>query len=277
MDAIKEVCEELPIIEDCAQSLFSVYKGKQTGFLSEVSFFSFRSGKYISAGEGSAVFSRNADLLGAIERIVNDFEKHGLFEEILLSGSTYVKSSLYKRPWYGLIGRPVGVRLDKKLNLTAKSGFEVARIRRTDLAVIEQKILTFRAHCAQQRENAHYLLRNLKRDGVVVPAEKTGCISNFYQFALRFESSMHRDFTAENLLRCGIDAAKYLDEVVDLARDQYGYQGGCPNSELCAKSVLSVPNHYTLSKEDLSRIADCLNRAETLWMGSGSNREGAWT
>ena len=60
MDAIDAAAEGIPVIEDCAQSLLSTYKGRLTGLLSTVSFFSFRCGKYISAGEGSAIICRDA-------------------------------------------------------------------------------------------------------------------------------------------------------------------------------------------------------------------------
>ena len=68
MDAIIAVAGTVPVIEDCAQSIFSTYKGKQTGLLSTASFFSFRCGKYISAGEGSAIFCREPALQEKVER-----------------------------------------------------------------------------------------------------------------------------------------------------------------------------------------------------------------
>ena len=62
MNSISKTSGDLPIIEDCAHSLFSRYKGRETGTLSLVSFFSFRSGKYISAGEGSAILCKDTKL-----------------------------------------------------------------------------------------------------------------------------------------------------------------------------------------------------------------------
>jgi dTDP-4-amino-4,6-dideoxygalactose transaminase len=260
MDGINAAAGDLPVIEDCAQSLFSTYKGRQTGFLSQVSFFSFRSGKYLSAGEGSAIFTRDPALFSALSSVAERFQAHSFLGELIRSGSTYIKSSLYKRPWYGLVGRPVGVRLDKKLNLTAKRGFELAQIAKSDLAVIEKKIGSFQAKCIQQRENAYYLLKRLVMGDVVLPLEKPDCWSNFYQFVLRFSSTEGRDSMADHLARSGVDTAKYLDEVMELARAEYGYREGCPNSESCSKRVLSIPNHYNLSLKDLDKIADCLNQ-----------------
>jgi perosamine synthetase len=76
VDAILTAAGTIPVIEDCAQSLFSKYKGRQTGLLSTASFFSFRCGKYLSAGEGSAIFCQDAALHKRIEQIVSAFESY---------------------------------------------------------------------------------------------------------------------------------------------------------------------------------------------------------
>ncbi len=83
MDAIRTVCGNIPIIEDCAHSLFSKYKGVYTGLLGTASFFSFRSGKYISAGEGSAILTADSVLGDSIERLVDSFDRSSMRQEIL--------------------------------------------------------------------------------------------------------------------------------------------------------------------------------------------------
>ena len=64
---------------------------------------------------------------------------------------------------------------------------------------------------------------------------------------------------ASFLLKRGIDSAKYLDDIVEIARHNYGYAGGCPVAERCAKTVLLVPCYYTLSKNDIAEIAAAIN------------------
>ena len=127
MDAIDAAAEGIPVIEDCAQSLLSTYKGKLTGLLSTVSFFSFRCGKYISAGEGSAIICRDGELHDEIERVVASFPPRSAPGMITDALTTFAKATLYNRPWYGLAGFPVGMRLDRRLNLTAKGGFETGQ------------------------------------------------------------------------------------------------------------------------------------------------------
>jgi perosamine synthetase len=264
MDEILDVAGTIPVIEDCAQSVFSTYKVKQTGSLSTASFFSFRCGKYISAGEGSAIFCREADLRRKIETVVNSFESPSPFGMLKDSLSTFVKATLYNRPWYGLVGHPVGMRLDKKLNLTAKDGFETGKIAPTHLHLIEERVPTFEERINIQRGHAQMLLDAVKPGSFDLPATSTDCFSNWYQFALRFQNTAQRDGMADYLLSQGIDTAKYLDTIVVEARTHYGYKGDCPNAELLSKTILLVPIHYNLKASDMEHIASSINEGSRI-------------
>ena len=115
MDAIKAAAGPLPVIEDCAQSLLSTYKGNVAGSTGTVSFFSFRSGKYISAGEGSAIVSREPELFAAIKKEIRSFPQWRFHQSVLHSLSTYAKSAMYQRPWYGTVGFTIGRRMDREI------------------------------------------------------------------------------------------------------------------------------------------------------------------
>jgi perosamine synthetase len=264
MNEILGVAGTIPVIEDCAQSVFSTYKGKQTGTLSTASFFSFRCGKYISAGEGSAIFCREADLRRKIEDVVNSFEGPSTVGMVKDALSTFVKATLYNRPWYGLIGHPVGMRLDKKLNLTAKDGFETGKIATTHLYVIEERIPAFAKTINIQKGHAQMLLDAVKPGSFDLPTTSTDCSSNWYQFALRFQNTDQRDAMADYLLGQGIDTAKYLDAIVEEAGSRYGYQGDCPNAELLSKTILLVPIHYNLKTSDIEHIANSINEGSKI-------------
>lgn len=261
MDSILPVCGGLPVIEDCAHSLFSRYKGQLTGFFSDAAFFTFRSGKYLSAGEGSAVVARDSALRDRIEKSDTSLKRVGLAGEILHGLSTYVKSAFYRRPWYGTVGRPIGGALDSSLNLSAKTGFEPRGIRTGNLALINRRLPTFIQRIQKQRRNSLLLLDWLKISNVSLPHERPGCWSNYYQFAVLLDRQERRDRLAAHLLREGVDAAPYLDEIGEKSRRDYGYKGDCPTSEHAGKRTLVLPNHYTLSGRDLDRIIRAVNES----------------
>ncbi|MGC8842651.1 MAG: DegT/DnrJ/EryC1/StrS family aminotransferase [bacterium] len=64
MDAFQEIKDKygLMIIEDCAHSLGSEWRGKRTGSLGDVGAFSFQESKNLPAGEGGALTTNNTDL-----------------------------------------------------------------------------------------------------------------------------------------------------------------------------------------------------------------------
>jgi dTDP-4-amino-4,6-dideoxygalactose transaminase len=261
MDAISRTCADMPIIEDCAQSLFSTCQGEYTGFQSTASFFSFRSGKYISAGEGSAIFCSDRPLRESMKRLVETFAERSLSQELVHCTATYIKSAFYHRPWYGTLGYPLGRLLDKRLNLTSKTGFSLMKIYRGDLHILNERIGSFINKVNRQRGNALYFRRKINTENVILPAEREGCLSNYYQFPVRFHTSEQRDFAADYLRKRGIDSAKYLSDLVDIVKEAYDYEGDCPNAELCARTTLIIPHYYSLSPRDLDYVGDALNEA----------------
>ena len=97
-----------------------------------------------------------------------------------------------------------------------------------------------------------------------LPIEGEGCECNYYQFPIRFATSQERDFMSLRLLNMGIDAARYLDGVVDIARRTYGYDGSFKVAEVCSKTTLVVPNYYTIS-EKIDEIASAVLAAHQLF------------
>ncbi|NPE27406.1 DegT/DnrJ/EryC1/StrS aminotransferase family protein [Methanococcoides sp. SA1] len=63
----------IPIIEDCAQSIGGKYKGKNIGTFGDVSVFSFYATKLLTTAKGGAVYSKNRELISIIRDLV-DFD-----------------------------------------------------------------------------------------------------------------------------------------------------------------------------------------------------------
>ncbi|SFG56697.1 DegT/DnrJ/EryC1/StrS family aminotransferase [Sulfitobacter dubius] len=87
MDAIMGLCEAagVPVIEDAAHSLGTLWRGRKIGTIGKVGCFSFQSYKMINAGEGGILITDDADLVaraiimsGAYE---HNWKKHAALQD----------------------------------------------------------------------------------------------------------------------------------------------------------------------------------------------------
>jgi len=105
MDAINEIAGRhgLYVVHDTAQSLGSVYKGRKTGTLADISTFSFHGTKNMTTGEGGAVVTDD-DALATRIRVLREkgTDKHSFltdnrtrgFYEYIDTGNSYVQSNI---------------------------------------------------------------------------------------------------------------------------------------------------------------------------------------
>jgi dTDP-4-amino-4,6-dideoxygalactose transaminase len=259
MPGLQEAAPDKPIIEDCAQSLGSKLDGRLAGSFGTISFFSFRSGKYLSAGEGGALFSNVAEIRSRLSQLIGEMPAPSRAEECVHVAKTYIRSMLRNKPLYGIVGYPLWEIYNKKVDYSAKSPIVLSQVYRADLATTINRLALLEPAIEAQRANADFYSRTLKLDVGMLCAEKPGAFYNRYQYPIVFPSSEQRDFIAAYLYRRQIDTSKPYKDIADVGASYYGYTGDCPVAEQTAKRILVIPSHYRLKKETVQRIAQCLN------------------
>ena len=264
-----------PIIEDCAQAIGSRRNGDPVGSFGVFGVFSFRSGKYLSVGEGGALFSRDAGARSRAAEVVSAMPVSGAMEECVHVLRCYLKSVLRSRPFYGLVGYPLWKRWNKNGTASAVTDASLKRIRKADYAVATRRLLNLDSAIERQREIAGFYSSALELDAGMLCAESPGAYYNRYYYPVTFPSSDHRDRIASILHRAGIDSIKYLDDVVQVARDEYGYSEDCPEAKRLSKSVLIIPGYYSLKNRDVERVAKQLNMGWRELTRSGRDRQPA--
>lgn len=84
MDEILDICNRhgLMLFEDCAQSHFSSYKGKNTGLFGKAGFYSFYPTKNLGGfGDGGGIVSKDKDFIDRIKTLRNygsDYKYHNI-------------------------------------------------------------------------------------------------------------------------------------------------------------------------------------------------------
>ncbi len=139
MDEINKIARKhnLYVVHDTAQSIGSVYKGKKTGTLADISTFSFHGTKNLTTGEGGAVVTDD-DAIAARIRILREkgTDKHSFlsdnrtrgFYEYIDTGNSYVQSNI--------LGA-LGVSQLKKIDLMSARRKEIAQYYIEKLSGIE--------------------------------------------------------------------------------------------------------------------------------------------
>ncbi len=252
MDEIKNIAAGIPIIEDCAHSIFSKYKGKQAGTLGDFSIFSLP--KYLSAGGGGMILVNNKSYLDSFSKEMLSLESPTFMDEIVHMMVMYARSFFYHKPWFGLLALPIGLSVESKVDLMDKTSFTMKQINRSDLAVTVKKMKTFQAKVEIQRMRSRSLLDELANTAYILPFEKEDTVCNYYLFPVQVREKAMRDKLCDHLRDNDVDTTKLFSQTPYIAKVKYGYDGDCPNTEVVADRILTVPNHYTLCEKDLKKV-----------------------
>jgi len=255
MDKIKEIADDKPIIEDCAHSLLSEYKGKKTGTIGDASFFSLA--KYISSGEGGMIILNNEfnnDFEEDFEREMALLNTPSRLKEVEHSLFVYVYSSLYHKPWYGLFAFSLGSYIENTVDIAGKRTFSASKIGKSDLGIFLRKLETFREKVELQRRNSQILIDELENTDLILPYERKDTWCNYFLFPILFDDKKKRDTACEYLRKMGVDTAKLYSMTPIVARQFYEYKGDCPNTEKFADRILTIPNYYSLTDKELLKV-----------------------
>jgi len=257
---ILEIMEGKPVIEDCAQSLGSKLDGHHGGSFGDISFFSFRSGKYLSVGEGGALYTRKTDLRTHISELIEALPVPSRTEELKHVVTTYIRSKLRSRPWWGLIGTLIWAVYNRRTEFADKSPIVVGRMFASDLATVRRRMPQLDSMIATQRAHADYFEHNLRSGLGILCLEGPRAYYNRFMYPIIFRSTEQRDMMANYLRDRGVGTSRPYEEAIEGAAKHYGYEGDCPSAERTLRSALVIPSFYMLNSRDINHIAKHMNQ-----------------
>lgn len=218
MDPIMEIAEkyDLKVIEDAAQAHGSTYKNKKIGSIGDLGCFSFYPTKNMTTGEGGMVTTSDEELA----------EKAGMVR-------SHGESKRYEQSILGYNYRMTDI---------------AASIGLTQLKHIDEfnKI---------RNRNAKYLSEGLEDvEGITTPTIAENVTHVFHQYTIRIskDRDTFRQFLTDNEIGTGVHYP------IVLYKQPYyqaqGITGNCPEAELAASQVISIPVHPSLTTEELDTI-----------------------
>jgi dTDP-4-amino-4,6-dideoxygalactose transaminase len=233
VESIKELAQDkgLVLIEDAAHALGAEYKGKRIGSLGDMACFSFYATKNITTGEGGMVTTNIEEYA---ERL-RSFRCHG-------ESKRHESSQLGTNYRMSEIQAAIGVAQLSKLS----------------------KFLS------RRKRNATILTSELVgASEIQLPVEPEGRSHSWNLYTIRIKTggrhSTKRDKMVKSLESKGIQAGVYYPLPVHLMpyyREILRIpSGSLPNSELAARTVLSLPVHPRLDDKGMALVVEAVQRS----------------
>lgn len=224
MDEILKIAKEnnnLYIIEDVAEALFSKYKGKYAGIIGDIGCLSFQATKTITTGEGGAVVTNNISFAQKMRKIRN----HGMTE---------------KRYWHDLVG--YNYRLT---NLQAALG--CAQLDKLDIILNNKK----RIH--------NFYLNSLENiEGIEFQKISDDVQPIMWAIGIKINPNKFigdRDFLMKELLEKGIETRPgfYPFSVLPIYSSEK-----CPIAEEISNNIIVLPSYPSLKEEEMRYVCEQL-------------------
>lgn len=237
MDKIIQIAKnkKIKIIEDCAQSHGSKYKGERVGSFGDISCFSFYATKHMTTGEGGILCHNNK----TYDQISKQFINHGLKnrDEHEILGFNYRMNEMS-----AVIGLEQLKNLDK---------FNKVRIKNS-LKIINE-------------------LKKIKQDWFEIQELKKNCQHTFFWLPIRIKNKKiklssiikyFRDNGVELRHRYKYPLYKHpLFKKIKNSSQNYS-KVFLKNSEMLAGNIFGLPNHYKLKKKEINLIVDLMKNLE---------------
>ena len=226
----------LPVVEDAAHAVESIYRGRKIGSISDATCFSLYATKNVAAGEGGLVATDRDDVADAIERLRLMRRGDGSLYDIAVPG--------YKANLSDVLAAIALVQLDK---LERHAAIRARHVAMYDEAVAE---LDGIEPLARDPRDVHALHLYIVR----VDAERAGATRDEYQRALADE---------------GIGTSIHFLPVHRLTayRERFPDQPPLPVAERAGSEVLSLPLSPAHSAEDVAGAIDALRRVHAQFTG----------
>jgi len=213
----------IPVIEDSAEALGSVYHGKKAGSMGTFGTFSFHGTKTLTTGEGGMF-------------VTND---KNLYERVLTLSNHGRAKDQEKQFWPDMIGFKY-----KMSNIQAAIGCgQIERIE--DLVKRKREILSY------------YKNKLSCLDGIFLNPEYEGTVNGAWMPTVVFDQSLGigRDHLFKKFKDQNIDARVFFWPLSSLP---FFEQADNPISYSVAERAINLPSYHDMTESDLQRVTDLI-------------------
>lgn len=227
MDPLLKIAKKnsLFIIEDAAEAHGAEYKGRRVGSLGDVACFSFYGNKILTTGEGGMV-------------VTND--------EKIAEKARLLRNHAFTKPRFLHYEMGFNYRLT---NIQAAIG--LAQVERADY-LVERRI--------QNAKLYNSFLKDTK--GLTLPPQAEWAKNVYWMYGILVgeQFGLNKEGLMEKLKTLGIETRSFFVPMhkQPLFIKMLGEMSNCPNAEYLGERGLYIPSSSSLSKEEITKVADTI-------------------
>jgi len=228
MDALKEVAQGIPIIEDCAHACGSEYNALKCGSIGNIGCFSFHAVKNLCTGDGGMLTLNDEEM----------YERAKRLRWLGIDKSTWVRTDKNKSYWWEYAVEEVGLKCHMN-DITAAIGIE--QLKKLDLMN------------ARRKEIADIYTDFLITEPTDYVFDTDSSKSSWHIFHLKAED---RDKLSVYLKENGITTGVHYKPIH--LYTCYGNKPRLPFSEVVFEKIISLPMHPNLTSDEVEFIIDTI-------------------
>ena len=224
MDSIISISKKykIPIIEDAAQAVGSLYKKKLAGSFGEIGCFSAHPLKNLNAlGDSGYMTTDNKKIYNQIK----DLRNHGMTNRNKIINFGYV-----------------------------------SRMDHFQAAVLNYRLTKLKKIILKRRNNVSLYRELLNKNAVFIPEEKNYQFNTYHTFVIQVEkrNQLQRFLQKKGILT----SIHYPIPIhLQPAASKLGYKkGSFKQSEKQAKKIITLPINQFLSNKNIEKISNCINK-----------------
>ncbi len=247
----------LYVIEDCAHSVGSEFKGEKTGSFGDAAFFSFEPMKMINTYGGGMIVTNNSNLFNKIQQTIIGYKTKNwsIIKKVVV---TYLEDvflpTFFSYPFLYFLAS----RWKKKMVFFYRliQGHPNPKTKYTEIQAFLgiEKLKTLKKRIAKRRKQAR-LFSSLFNNFIKPQKIENNIVSNYYFFVVLLPGDITKK--RKFLLKKGIDAGIH-DEITDDCSALLNQN--CPNASYVFKHAIHLPLYENISKEKIKFLTKFLNK-----------------
>ena len=255
------------IIEDCAQSLGAVYRGRKVGTLGDFSFFSLCRGKGITIYEGGVVVANKKEYSALIDEAMEKLVKDDFISETILMLEMIGYWIFYRPSFFWFVFSLPQIfwnwRKDKVRALSEyfSINFPVHNVSRARKTIGHSQFCRLEDGIRKQRQKAFSYVEKLEGvKGMKVVKELPDTQATYPFLTVILDDAVKKEKALKSLESSGYG----ISEIYAYSIYDYDYlkdiipAGNCPNGRYMAQREITLSTSKFLKESDLNSVVNIL-------------------